>query len=298
MRYIITTITVLILSLNCNVFSQEGADTIAVLENATDIIVTRLDGMTKVEATIIDEEGVKNPFVYEVNVENNDSVGEIELKDNWILNPPFIRRNTEILNKPNSVRRDVVFFEHLYAGWRFYYHDNSKVKNFFEGGVRQIVGMQWTKGKRNSSTFSLGLGIGWKMLKAQKGFVFGKENDRLTVLPVAESQKVKSSWVTMMSFQVPVLYSQNFAKDYNFSIGGIINLNSYAVGQTEITDGNVKLKTKYNGLQQNFLTPDLYVFLGGADIGVYFTWSPVSIFQKKYGPELKGFTIGIELFSF
>ncbi len=127
MRYIITTITVLILSLNCNVFSQEGADTIAVLENATDIIVTRLDGMTKVEATIIDEEGVKNPFVYEVNVENNDSVGEIELKDNWILNPPFIRRNTEILNKPNSVRRDVVFFEHLYAGWRFYYHDNSKV---------------------------------------------------------------------------------------------------------------------------------------------------------------------------
>ncbi|MBD5355953.1 MAG: hypothetical protein HDR88_02970 [Bacteroides sp.] len=290
-------ILVFIFTLNYNTFSQEITDTIAVLENATDILVTRQEGVTKVKANTKDEEGFNNPFNYMVKVEVNDSIDEIELEDSWVFNPPFVRKNNPIFANRNKVRRDVVCFEHLYSGWRFNYSKN-KVKDFFEIGIRQLVGIEWSKGQRYKSTFLLGFGMGCKIFKTQDGFAYGKDEDRLTILPVAYGQTVNSSQMTILSFQVPMLYKQNIRNNFNFSIGGIINFNSYAIALTEIKENNLKIKTKYKGFQQNLITPEAYAFFGVWDIGIYFTWSPLSLFHKDYGPELKSLSLGIEIYSF
>lgn len=100
------------------------------------------------------------------------------------------------------------------------------------------------------------------------------------------------------SFNVPVLYKQRFARNLHFCIGGIMNLNSYASAQTEINEGKAKQKIKLKGLQQNLFTADAYFSFGFDVVSVYVTWSPMNVFKSIYGPELRSWSIGVDLFSF
>lgn len=276
--------------------AQEPADTVTVLKNVTDVLVTRSGGTTMVKANVIGNDGNKIPFEYEVSVTENDTVGEIELPDAWGINLPFYT-STQFDN-PNKVKRNVVGFEHGFWGWRFNYHDKGYVKNCYELGFKQLIGVAWSRGRVHPSSFSIGLGFSLQRYLAQDGYVYSKEGDRLVLRPVFDGRRVKSSHMDVWSFNVPMIYKQRFGRNLHFCVGGIMNLNCYASAQNEITEGNIKQKIKLKGLQQSLFTADAYVSLGFDVISVYAMWSPMNMFKRNFGPELKAWSIGVDLFSF
>lgn len=276
--------------------SQEPADTVAAYKNVTDVLVTRSGDTTRVTANVIGKDGEKFPFEYEVNVVENDTVGEIEFADAWGINLPFY--TSEQNENSQKVSRNIVGFEHGFWGWRFNYHDKGEVKNSYEVGFKQLIGIAWSKGKIHSSTFSIGLGFSRQRYHAQDGFAYYKEGDKISLMPIFSGQQVKSSHMDVWSINVPVIYKQSFAHNLHFCIGGIMNLNSYASAQTEIREGKLKQKVKLKGLQQNLFTADAYASLGFDFISVYVAWSPMNLFKRCYGPELRAWSIGVDLFSF
>lgn len=283
--------------------AQETTDTVAALDKVRGVLVTRTGDTTRIFADVIGPDGEKIPFEYEVSVVEKDSVGEIGFPDVWGINLPFYTSDKE--RRPKKVERDIVGLEHGFWGWRFNYHDKGHVKNSYEIGFKQLIGIAWSRGKlhsstfrSNPSTFSIGLGFTRQRYLAQDGFAYSKVGDKIVLNPISNGQRVKSSHMDVWSFNVPVLYKQRFARNLHFCIGGIMNLNSYASAQTEINEGKAKQKIKLKGLQQNLFTADAYFSLGFDVISVYVTWSPMNVFKSIYGPELRSWSIGVDLFSF
>ncbi len=54
-------------------------------------------------------------------------------------------------------------------------------------------------------------------------------------------------------------------------------------------------KERIKGLQQRLFTAELFASIGIGGFAVYGSWQPVSLFRAPYGPELKGWSIGINL---
>lgn len=297
MRHLTKIIVAFLLFASIHSFAQEPIDTVVSLKDASEILVTRTGSVTKVYAVAKDEEGGNYPFTYEVRVDDDKTVDEIEIDDTWGLNLPYYTLNGKS-SKGSKIRREVIGLEHTYFGWRFNYHDKSHVKNCYEFGCKQFIGIGWSKGRRIKSTFSIGLGWSFMRFLAQDGYVYGKIGDQLVLSPLTDNLRVKSSILDVQTFCIPVFYKQGITKNSNFSIGGILNLNTYASAETVTYNYDYKLKTKYKGLQQNLLTADIFASISIEGIGVYFSWSPMNLFKKCYGPELKGWSIGIDLFSF
>lgn len=282
--------------------SQEPADTVAAYKNVTDVLVTRSGDTTKVTANVIGKDGEKLPFEYEVSVVENDTVGEIELADNWGINVPFYK--SEPKKRPIFLEREVVVFEDAFWGWRFNYHDKGQVKNCYEIGIRQLIGVSWSKGDlrpspfTNYTSFSIGLGFSHQRYNAQDDFAYNKVGDKISLVPIGGLQRVKSSHMYVWSLNVPVQYKHKFTKNLHFSIGGIANLNFYANAKTEILEDKIKHKVKFKGLQQNLFTADAYASFGFDVFSVYVSWSPMNLFSRQYGPELRAWSVGVNLFSF
>lgn len=152
--------------------------------------------------------------------------------------------------------------------------------------------MRWSRGSYTPS-FSIGLGIGFQRYYAQDGFMFSRIGSNLVVVPVEEGYRVKSTALHVFNFQVPLLFSLPLGRYVKFTAGGIGVFNTYAYARTEISNGRSKIKTTYKGLQQRLFTAELMCSLGVCDIlGIYASWSPMTLFESPYGPQLKSWSIG------
>lgn len=291
----------LLFAVSCglNAYAVEPSDTIKVLENSREIVVTRSGSTTKVIANTGDEFGTDSYFVYEVEVSENDTVPSCELPDLWGVDLPFFSKKvpSSIDRVSTKVNRSIVGFEHLYWGWRFNYNDKGKVKNGFEIGVRNLIGVSWQRGE-HSTSFSIGAGFGMMRILAQDGFAYSKMGDAVTLDPVAEGVKVDKSRLDVWRFHIPVLVKIPIGKECKFSLGGVVDFNTYAKAVTQLYEGDIRNKTIYKGFQQNMLTADLFASFSIGGFGVYATWSPFDMFRNGYGPELKGWSIGVDLFTF
>ncbi len=82
-------------------------------------------------------------------------------------------------------------------------------------------------------------------------------------------------------------------RDVEFVAGAVGYLNTYARAMTEVEMDNCKYKTKYTGLQQRLFTTELTASLGLCDVlGIYASWSPMTLFQSTFGPQLKSWSLG------
>ncbi len=273
--------------------AQEPADTVKVLENASMVTVTRNGNTTSVVARFADD--APSTFIYEVDVTPSDSLGR-ELPDDWGMDFPFIKtRNIEEESRKRSsserVYRDIAGFQHIYWGWRFNYSDKGGVKNCFEVGIREILGISW---KRRGAQFDIGVGFGMKRFLAAEGYGYGKDGDKLTLMPMPDGERADKSRLDVWSFHLPVLYSQRISGCVSMSLGGIVDFNTYATAFTRIDDGKTRHKENFKGFQQNLLTVSAFgaVYLDG--VGFYATWSPMELFKEAYGPSFKGWSMGVD----
>lgn len=274
--------------------AQVPADTVRVIDNARNVIITSKDGKTTVTADYTDREGSALKFRYDVDVVPSDDIDR-EFSDNWGMDFPFIGPrciDCEEKRHDAKVRRYVTGFRHLYWGWRFNDGDKGNVRNCFEVGIRDLIGVSW---QRRGSELEIGAGIGMKRFSVAKGYAYTKDGDRILPVAMEEGVNVRHSRLDMLFFHVPVLYNQHIGRYFKFTLGGVLNLNTYAKANAEFGDDKHHEKISYKGLQQNLVTVDALAAVNIGGFGIYASWSPMKLFNKKYGPELKGWSLGIDL---
>lgn len=281
-------------------FSQMQADTVKIIKNAKEVTVTRDGRSTTVKVNIKDS--LSNVSFYEYKIEVSENVENDktdEFPDTWGMDIPFISRKkpSSVGSRKKTISRREIGFEHVYWGWRFNYGDKGNVKNGFEVGIRNLIGMSWSRG-RHTPAFEIGIGFGMMRMYASDGFVYGKSGDAVTLYPLSPMEESDFSRLDVWRFHVPVLLSVPLGKNGNFSLGGVVNFNTYAKACTRLVRDNKREKTSYKGFQQRLLTADVFASISGCGMGLYFTWSPVALFKKAYGPELKAWSIGVDLFTF
>ena len=99
-----------------------------------------------------------------------------------------------------------------------------------------------------------------------------------------------------MTFHVPVMITQKIGKHGSFSLAGIMNFNTYATVSNRFERKDHVEKERIKGFQQRLLTAELFASIGIGGFAVYGSWQPVSLFSAPYGPELKGWSIGLDLY--
>lgn len=290
-KILILAITILTGVFGC--IAQETTDTVKVIENATNITVVTKDGKTVLSADYPgDKINQTFHYNYEVNVANNsDSIKSAEeFPDNWGMELPFLKDSQPTGNR---VRAYFTGARRAYWGWRFNYGGKGNVKNGWEVSIPDFIAVAW---KRRGAEFEIGAGFGESRYSSMDGFAYEKVGDRLILSPIEEGMRKKESSLAIASFHVPVLYNQHIGKDFMFSLGAIMNFNTYAKATTKvISSDNHSHTTTCKGLQQNLFTVDAYASVDICGIGLFAKWSPMKLFNQKFGPELKGFTVGLQI---
>lgn len=183
----------------------------------------------------------------------------------------------------------------LYWGWNFNYGTKGNVKNCFEVGVANVIGLSLPTCKRGP-TVNVGLGFGMRRYLARDGYRFDRMKNVLLVEPVVPGFEVDKSRVDSWTFHVPVMITQNIYKKLAISAGAWLNFNTYVKGETQYYVDNIRYKEHYKGFNQRFFTVDVVAVIGIKNgIGFYGRWSPMSLFDNGYGPEFKSASMGVML---
>lgn len=265
----------------------ETPDTVKIIEGAEKLTVSRTGDTTLIEVEKSNEFG-KDLFSYKVTVEDAD---DAESSFDFEI-PLGIGKKKEKTSARRSLQTSVFALGNVYIGQRFNYSDKGNVKNSFEGGIRNVLGIRWSHGSYTPS-FSIGCGFGYQRYCAQKGFMYDKDGSSLIMIPVGEGCKVRNTDLYVFNFQVPLLFTIPIGCDVEFVVGAVGCFNTYARTRTELDFGNYRTTTISKGLQQRLFTAELTASIGVCDIlGVYASWSPMTIFQSPYGPQLKSWSIG------
>lgn len=295
---IITAITALmIVSAGFSVAAQELEirDTVKVIDDVDKVVMTRSGDTTNIEAFTSGKTG-KNKFTYKVNVSEtsqNDIVEDISGIDLSFLTIGSNSNGKVMANGfHRKLKKRIIFMGNVYIGQRFNYFDKGNVKNSIEFGVRNLVGMKWSHG-RCSPQFSIGVGMSGQRYSASDGFCYATEGSKLMVVPVAEGMRRNSTNFYVFTVQVPLMLTQPIGNSLKFMIGGIACFNSYAWCTTSMKQNNLNYKTVYKGLQQRLFTAEAVCSIGICSaLGVYVSWSPMTLFEQQFGPQLKSWSIG------
>ncbi len=273
----------------------EEADTVKVIDKLQKVVMTRTGNTTRIEALTNGSSG-KETFTYKVSVEEPSSDDTVD--DITGIDLSFLSLGGNTKSKVNSIRfqrklkRSMVFMEHAYIGQRFNYFDKGNVKNSIEFGIRNIIGLKWSHG-RCTPEFSIGVGMSGQRYSAVDGFAYSKEGSKLVVVPIAEGVHRKTTHFNVFTVQVPLMLTQPLGSSMKFMVGGIACLNTYAWCTTKTEENSVKQKSVYKGLQQRLFTAEAVCALGVCNVlGVYASWSPMTLFQQQFGPQLKSWSIG------
>ncbi|MDE7346834.1 MAG: hypothetical protein K2N48_08880 [Muribaculaceae bacterium] len=267
--------------------APEPPDTIKMIKNPEKVTVTRTGETTLITVDTPTDYG-SDTFIYEVAVADS---AESDLTIDFEI--PFgIGKKKENGCIHRKLQTSMFMLGNLYVGQRFNYSDKGNVRNSYEVGIRNFVGIRWSHGPFTPS-FSIGIGFGVQRYSAQKGFLYATDGSNLMLNPTVEGSRVRLTDLQVWNFQVPLLFTIPIGREVEFQAGAVGCFNSYAKARTELDFGDYKSTTSYKGLQQRLFTAELTASLGVCDIiGVYASWSPMTLFQAPYGPQLKSWSIG------
>lgn len=266
------------------------ADTVKKVNNPERVRVIKNGSNTTVEI-LSGSNGRERMYKYEMTV---DSLGKDDEAMQWNLDFPF-REAISSQRRVGKTGWSASVFKNLYFGWTFAYSHKGDVKNCFETGIADVVAANYTPWACGP-TFSLGIGFGMHRYLARDGMVYRKDGNRVSIVNRNPDWIPDYSRLDIWTFDVPFRIEQSFGKCFAFSVGAILNFNSYAVAATQYRNGEAIVKEKYKGLTQRLVTTDFCVALGvRAVVSVYGKWSPVPAFQSPYGPQMRSFSVGMTL---
>ncbi|MDE6279319.1 MAG: hypothetical protein K2M05_05040 [Paramuribaculum sp.] len=278
---------------------QAPCDTLRLFDKSLmDITIVRKGHTVILQATELGDSLVINsPIKFVVDVDANPSDNIDLFSETWGIEMPFFKKKPIQAKNSGKCTRTGTFFNHAYWGQRFNYNNKGRLDNSYEIGVRSVLGVKWKNSYSNVS-FATGLGFGMVRTTADRGYIYMKDQDKLILGQVPEPYAVQSTSLNVWRFHVPLMMTVPLGEGVKLTLGGVVNLNSYAKANSQIVTDNTRVKACYKGLQQRLLTCDIYGSFTICGIGVYATWSPMTLFQSQFGPDVMAWSIGADIFTF
>lgn len=183
----------------------------------------------------------------------------------------------------------------IYWGWNFNYDEKNGIKNCFEVGVGEVVGLTYAP-FAEGPTFNVGLGFGMRRYLVQDGLAFNRFDNCLFIEKVDEGMSIDKSRLDSWTFHLPVMVTQKIYKHLAVSAGAWLNFNTYVKGETQYYWNDVRYKEQYKGFNQRFFTVDIVAAIGIKNgISFYGRWSPMTLFSSNRGPSFRSASMGVML---
>ena len=145
---------------------------------------------------------------------------------------------------------------------------------------------------RNNHIFSFGLGFDWRNYRMEGQYIFKKDQEDMNIIErLPEGTSPKFSRIKVYSLNFPIRY-QYQARNFGFSLGPILNFNTYASIKTKYKlDGN-KTKEMAKNIHPTPITVDFMGTISTPIMDFYVKYSPCNVLQSDYGLKFKSLSIG------
>ena len=150
--------------------------------------------------------------------------------------------------------------------------------------------------RNRKHSFDFGLGLNWSNLKLTGKQRFEKTPDAILLSAYPAGSISDYSRLKTFGPYIPMRYNYEFAKKSSVYLGVNVRFVTRSSIKTRYTDatGN-RVKDFHRGIHTNILCPDIKAGISSHHVGVFVKYSPVSAFQKEWGPQFQTFTVGITL---
>ena len=146
----------------------------------------------------------------------------------------------------------------------------------------------WKAGKH---TFSLGLGLDWRMVGLTRANKFLKTNGELTFGNYADGVRPKESILTVFSLSFPLMYNY-YSHGCGWSVGPVFNFNTYSSIVSKWKDDGRDVKEKMKNVYVRPFTVDMMVSVRTEWIGLYLKYSPESMIKADHGMKFHMLSFG------
>ena len=146
----------------------------------------------------------------------------------------------------------------------------------------------WKAGKH---TFSLGLGLDWRMVGLTRANKFLKTNGELTFGNYADGVRPKESILTVFSLSFPLMYNY-YSHGCGWSVGPVFNFNTYSSIVSKWKDDGRDVKEKMKNVYVRPFTVDMMVSVRTEWIGLYLKYSPANMIKADHGMKFHMLSFG------
>ena len=169
-------------------------------------------------------------------------------------------------------------------------------KTVSEIGILNLIGFGYVF-NHNRTTLSLGMGFNWTHYHLNNPYFFNRNNEGvLGFESLAGDFDNHYSSLTVRSMQFPLMFCQSLGKRWDIAAGAILNWDCYADFSNSYSQDKSHYNVTTRGLYQRKVSFDYLGMVTWHGIGAYFRYSPQSVLQVDYGPEMKNrWTIGLVL---
>ena len=153
-----------------------------------------------------------------------------------------------------------------------------------------LVGIEGKK-----SALNLGFGFGWRNFRLKDDVRFCKTGNKISLENYPENAEIDFSRVKLFHLSFPLSFSYALGKTGYADIAVIPNLNTYASIKTRYKLDGDRQKDFNKKIHHNTTTVDFRLALYWKNLGCYFKYNPVNVFNTTYGPKFQTFTTGITI---
>ncbi len=265
------------------------------LSNDT-IVVEHPDKVTIINSdslqSILIEGAQKNPnYRYESRLELVDSnyVSTSSMNaDTWELSfNPFKKKESKTKNQV--------------SGWfAFGFSDalgtpeNVDIKPFKSWELWVVLADAEIHPWNNHHAFSAGIGLDWRNFRMVDDYRFIAKDNQIVVDKYPDGVHPKFSRIKVFSLNVPLRY-QYQGKKFGFSVGPVVNFNTYSSVKTRYALDGKDIKEIHKNAKVNPITIDFMGTLHVAGFDLYFKYSPCNMLKSDYAPKFQTLSFGFIL---
>ena len=244
---------------------------------------------------VFGEEG--NPdYQYSYQRDNNDNANENISENGWDINIPVVSDMMKSGKKPARFSFDV-------GGLGFGFVDaldapaNMDVKMHcsYEIFIDHLLGVRY-RPTRQKASFLVGFGFGWKNFRMTGLNRFVKDGNELDINKYPTDADPKFSRIKVFSLTIPVMFQQEFGKDFSISAGAVVNFNTHASMKTKYILNDEERTYTNDNLHQRKVTIDIMGQVNYKCVGLYVKYCPQDILDKTFAPAFNSISTGITLF--
>lgn len=150
--------------------------------------------------------------------------------------------------------------------------------------------------KNRKHSFDFGLGLNWRRLKLTGKQHFEKTPSAILLSAYPAGSTPDYSQLKTFGPYIPLRYNYTFAKRSHVFLGVNLRFVTRSSIKTLYTDAaGEPVKDFHRGIHTTQFCPDIKAGISIHHVGVFVKYTPVSAFQKEWGPQFQTVSVGIQI---